>query len=685
VRPIWLLLIWLLALALAWPAGNFPLDDAWAYAKVAKQLHETGIYRVGDWPAMTLLTQVLWGTLFTKIFGFSFLVLRLSTLVLAVLGVLAMHDVLKGLGRPAWYRSLALALLLFNPIFFELSATFMTDIPFLSLALLSIWGYFQFMRRGRWPWWLLANLLALAAVLTRQLGLLLPLSFGVAMLLQRPNLRQLALAVGGFLMAYGGLQGYVVWMESRGGLPASFGRADGLLQALNWDYLKWVLADFSGLYFFTLGGFLLPAGLLLLPRRRSLWLKAAPLLLFCLWALYRVWEAPPMGNSMFDLALGTIAMPDVHRGVTDFQQLPGWAELGIRLLSAAGILLILLLGTERLGSLKNVLASWLKQAGARSLPPGTAFQLGLGFFLLGYGLFVLLNYFHFDRYLLPVLAISLLLLKPSPSPPAKWQWWAASLPLALMAAYAIAGTHDYFAWNRARWAAARHLMQQEVAPSAIDGGIEFNGWHGTGSRIPDYPYGKSWWFVADDAYMIGFAPYQNYERVRSFPYSKWLLPQKDSLHVFKRAAWESSDTLYYSMEPEAAPLDTLYPRFRPSHLSSYDEVAVRGERSYRMQEEFAFTHDFYPVEPRDRLLLKLWLNPWPDELHAVAAAPDAEAFYAQPPLIPTGQERGAWRGAYAEFRLPPGYPSDTLSVYLWKRTAEPVLLDELKLIWQRAQ
>ena len=39
-------------------------------------------------------------------------------------------------------------------------------------------------------------------------------------------------------------------------------------------------------------------------------------------------------------------------------------------------------------------------------------------------------------------------------------------------------THDYLAWNRVRWQALDQLVRAEnIAPSRIDGGFEFNGQH----------------------------------------------------------------------------------------------------------------------------------------------------------------------------------------------------------------
>jgi hypothetical protein len=52
----------------------------------------------------------------------------------------------------------------------------------------------------------------------------------------------------------------------------------------------------------------------------------------------------------------------------------------------------------------------------------------------------------------------------------------AVLAVAPLALYAIAGVHDYFRWNDARWAAVPLIEADGGNSSVIDGGYELNGW-----------------------------------------------------------------------------------------------------------------------------------------------------------------------------------------------------------------
>ncbi len=73
------------------PLGNFPLNDDWSYFKSVNILQNEGKYNIVDWGAMTLFTHLIWGFLFTKIFGFSFVVLRFSTIVSSLIGILVLN------------------------------------------------------------------------------------------------------------------------------------------------------------------------------------------------------------------------------------------------------------------------------------------------------------------------------------------------------------------------------------------------------------------------------------------------------------------------------------------------------------------------------------------------------------------------------------------------------------------
>ena len=53
--------VWIGSVVLVNPAGNFPLNDDWAYGKAVRGLVEQGSFRPCPWGGMTLISQAVWG------------------------------------------------------------------------------------------------------------------------------------------------------------------------------------------------------------------------------------------------------------------------------------------------------------------------------------------------------------------------------------------------------------------------------------------------------------------------------------------------------------------------------------------------------------------------------------------------------------------------------------------------
>ena len=115
---------------------------------------------------------------------------------------------------------------------------------------------------------------------------------------------------------------------------------------------------------------------------------------------------------------------------------------------------------------------------------------------------------------------------------------------AVLAWYAVAGTHDYLAWNRARFAGLATLEAAGVPATAIDGGFEYNAWHfapsgGPGpsndeARPGQPPSRRSWWWVVDDRFIVSFRPLPGYEVHRRLPFRRWLPPGVGQVLILER-------------------------------------------------------------------------------------------------------------------------------------------------------
>jgi Dolichyl-phosphate-mannose-protein mannosyltransferase len=150
-----LLLVYFSAAILLHLFANVPLHDDWTYAWSVEHFLKTGKLQVLDWSVHYPFAQILWGALFCLPFGFSFSALRVSTVVLAWLGALALYGTLRELGRARSESLIATLVLIANPVFFVLSFSFMTDVPFVSVSNIAFFFIVRgFSRRSALELWL---------------------------------------------------------------------------------------------------------------------------------------------------------------------------------------------------------------------------------------------------------------------------------------------------------------------------------------------------------------------------------------------------------------------------------------------------------------------------------------------------------------------------------------------------
>jgi Dolichyl-phosphate-mannose-protein mannosyltransferase len=155
---------------LVYSPADVPLVDDWTYAWSVEHYLQTRTLRMLEWSAHYPLAQILWGGVFSWLLGFSFVALRLSTVVLAWAGLVAFFLTLRELGIHKSLAALGTLTLWCNPVFFVLSHSFMTDVPFVSLMNAALLGYVRWVKHGR-TWDLgLGSVLARLAFLIRQLG-----------------------------------------------------------------------------------------------------------------------------------------------------------------------------------------------------------------------------------------------------------------------------------------------------------------------------------------------------------------------------------------------------------------------------------------------------------------------------------------------------------------------------------
>ncbi len=535
-----LTLLWSVAVLLVKPIGDFPLNDDWSYGLTVKRLMGGGGYHPSGWTFMTLITQALWGALFCLPQGFSFTALRFSTLVLSLIGLLALYTLVRQLQGPRLLAVICALTLACNPIYFALSNTFMTDVPFTTLAILTA---LFFVRCLQWEsdldLWIGAAF-AIAATLCRQLGLCLPLAFAIALLLKRGfQNRWITRAIVPLVVSAVALAAFQHWLKVTGRIPNIYEhKSDRLVAALTHpERIPLNVAYFGWSMLMYLGWFLLPLTLTTRFRGRSAPERPRLILvirlalgLFLVASVVRFIVVPSLmpvhNNILIPQGIGPATLRDTFNlRLAHLPALPPVFWLVVTALSLAGAALLVAKAT-------TVISELFPNGRFAAENPDSAIET---FFLLCAAVYLLpflLSGF-FDRYLLPVIAFLTpalaVSLRGAGAQPRRVRYLVEMLLLAASGVFALAGTRDYLEWNRTRWRAINELLaQKDVKPKDVDGGFEFNGWY-----MYETFTMTNWW-VVNDSYVISFGKIEGYEPIRRYTYNHWMPPYEGTIFVLKR-------------------------------------------------------------------------------------------------------------------------------------------------------
>ena len=252
-------------------------------------------------------------------------------------------------------------------------------------------------------------------------------------------------------------------------------------------------------------------------------LIAVPAVLFAaLW--WKQDTLPVLGNVLMETGLGPLTQRDTHLLLINLPPVPS-VVAGIWLVMtafgvAAALWVLLRAATAGRAIFGNVLAgrqgdtdsAWIFVLMLTATYWATILVLVSG------------NGYFFDRYLLPLVPLGILLVPATVAerPPAAWRGFVAGLPLLAFAFVSVTATHDYLAWNRTRWAILRELTtRSEVPAEKIDGGYEFNGSVMYDPNVRP-PKSKSYWWVRDDEYVLASGPMEGYAVMAQRAVDRWL-------------------------------------------------------------------------------------------------------------------------------------------------------------------
>jgi len=539
-----LLLVWAIIIAVVNPRGEFLVNDDWAFFKSLEAFRALGRITVTGWgppgapggPA--LLMHLLWGDLFSRIFGFSLTNLRIAVLTMGILGSCGLLLLLRIAGVRPWLALLGTLTVVANPLFLSQCFTYMTDVTFASLAIFAVLFLYLGVKKTSLAWIIAGLLLVLASVLTRQIGVVILLAFLVTCWLHPAGavLGRVKLCLLGLALVILPWLAYEASLVHLGSSPITqhqvmqnileFPKEKGFP-----DYLVFI---FSSLFFFALGysaffvSPLLSGRLLSYLRSRAFrYLIALFIILVVLFELAIITDLlrPPIiffGNILYNFGIGPILLKDTYilgiprlAGISPaaYYLLVSWAAL------ALGVMLALFLGYVR---------QWRKtRFGGEDRANSFLHSLVLLAVLFYLGI-ITLTYFE-DRYLIPVmifLVIWLTLDRAAALGEAEtfWKMLLGFVMVICLGVWSTCQVHDFMELKRSQKQAHDYALRTLRAnPCFMDGGFEFNGYYCYRNDFQPRK-GLSWWWVSREDYLVTLGPLPGYRVLRIFLFQRYCGP-----------------------------------------------------------------------------------------------------------------------------------------------------------------
>ncbi len=548
----WVLLLLLVTCIAVPPWGDFPQNDDWVHAKaVQRQLEDlTGPYRGHPFCTSSLVGLVYWGALFARVFGFSFDTLRMSTLVLSFFLAWGVALCGREAGLPRRLALLCGAIAWSSPIVLVLSYSFMLDVPFLTMTVLSGLFYLRALRTGKPGNIFWGSVFGGLGYAVRQPALLVPIAYACTAGLiclrrrQRPDWRRAAAFLAGLVL----MLLLLAWLTRNRETGTAYAFeiqatsvADGLLRSLRFGAIAMA---YVGLFVAPLG----IARLWQLFRNQEdnrgaacVFVALYTVASFALFWYPGLCRMPFLPSYLYDLGLSPLTLHDVYienRTWAPVQLGKWWWPITLFAAVSGGL---------ALWSVTPVVRGLLK---AGKAPRRRARRTHQGLFLFIWGGFLLGSLknpwlWPHDRYFIAGIPPFLLLLATTLA----WRKYpgirrVAWLSAALVYAFSLAGTQDCMAWNRARWTAIDRLRNEHQVPlTSINGGYEFYGWYTSDDFMKEHHTTNFWDFfgdrdgrwVLDDTYVLGMiAPRPGYEVFFRQPFFSWLGMETREIYVFKR-------------------------------------------------------------------------------------------------------------------------------------------------------
>lgn len=475
-----LISIALTAFAVVWPVGEYPILDDWAFVKSLEHLHYEGKLVVMEWNPMSLTGHLVWGLIFTKLLGFSFLSTKIAVFCAGLLLTLLVYRFATRHGTPPRIAFLGATALLLNPLFLVHIFMYMTDVTGLVWQWLSITCLSLALAkscRAQTVLLLFSSIFWSMAFLTRQHGVTVPLAAAAYVFIFDRSLLRWSVTVPavlpGIALCALGLYWHAIHQPSNASFQASAELVKHFLKSppfLSLPYIFWSYAVYVGL-------FVGPLALAIRGSRPQLSRVPMLIVVISIWVGIQYWTHACMNGYHFPYCRNVITL----FGMFHPHELVIWSrpqlwdrEWGMAV-GLAGVISILL-WTFWLAVSASIAPddssnqSTVRRSGVRFMGVLFAFQLAY---------IIVTTPIVYDRHLLLLAptAIALLAVAIPMINGISLDWPLSIMTLAGYAYYGLTCSHDIHAVSRAVFLEGKDLLDAGVPPDQIDGGYAFDGWY----------------------------------------------------------------------------------------------------------------------------------------------------------------------------------------------------------------
>lgn len=532
------------------PAGNFPLNDDWIYSEsVSHFLQTSQFHLLGCAPSCFL--HIALGVMACSILGFSHEILRGMTVFFGLATSLVLYLTLCKVGLKRMESALCAMLVAANPLFVNVSYSFMTDVPAMLFAGLYTFFTISGLQKQSSARIAIAGMMLCCALFVRQTFAVLAICNILLFLLGKGNSRnmQWTLLVAGVAaplavtfvaerMLVLGNEFIAMYQWHKGQLAGTVHQLISSPVSASAAMLERTFKIYCYFAIFCLP--IIPGMITQIVRdiakRRKL--AVASLALSVAIAIYALFQIVHVNHQLMPFNQNLLRIPMVGpinlmgicvAGLKARHRL--WLTIACALLAVPLMSFVISTAIRAARSTVHLMAEWWSAKHTlqsnRSPELIAVFASSLLVTTLGF-LSIQTAYFDFDRYYLMALPSLLLCFALYIQHSGLKTAWVAAIILTLMlAGYSTMATQDYLAWNRARWQAIKQLENAGISPLRIDGGPEYN-YLANPELIKACEFGAGygithrgaaprcdwrWWPITGEDYIVSFSPVPDYETV----------------------------------------------------------------------------------------------------------------------------------------------------------------------------